>query len=601
SPQEEHLNFGPRWRVLHRMALGQGEGLAMLTLPLAAQPDLAQGWLMHPALMDIATGWAMGLIAGYRPDHLWVPVSYGRVRVWAPLPARLHSWVRNAAANRGEGPVAVFDITLTDESGQVLVEIEGFTIRRLEAGFRTAAPAERELEFDDVAGAKPNSPQEERLLHNLSQGIRAEEGAEAFTRALATGASQVIVSSLDVPALIRQADRAEAARPEGQSFARPDLDSEYLEPRNDIERTLVGFWQELLGVGQVGVEDDFFALGGHSLIAVRLFAMVKKAFRVEFPISVLFEAPTIAACAALIEEQIGPQDSSAAPKAEAPRRRFTHLVPMHEGAGGAKQPFFLVAGMFGNVLNLRHLAQLMGGDRPFYGLQARGLFGEDAPHTTLPEAAADYIAELRQVQPHGPYLLGGFSGGGLTAWEMARQLEAAGEEVSALVLLDTPLPMRPPLSRLDKGLIKWAELKARGPGYLLDWAKARWAWELQKRRPQAVTEVAHQFHNAEIEAAFRAAISVYALPLRKGPTALFRPPLDKRWQVSNGQWVSGAKEYVFDDNDLTRFAPALTVHEVPGDHDSMVLEPNVRVLAARLREVIAAAEVAPTDLREAAE
>ncbi len=600
SPQEEHLNFGPRWRVLHRMAMGQGEGLAMLTLPLAAQMDLAQGWLMHPALLDIATGWAMGLIEGYRPDHLWVPVSYGRVRVWGPLPARLHSWVRNAAANRGEGPVAVFDITLADEAGQVLAEIEGFTIRRLEAGFNAAPLSERELQFDDAGGAKPSSPQEERLLHNLGQGIRAAEGAEAFLRALATSAPQVIVSSLDLPSLIRQADRAEAARPEGQSFARPDLDSAYVEPRNDIERTLVGFWQDLLGVGQVGVDDDFFALGGHSLIAVRLFAMVKKAFRVDFPISVLFEAPTIAACAALIEDQIGPQDS-AAPKPEAPRRRFTHLVPMHEGAGGAKQPFFLVAGMFGNVLNLRHLAQLLGGDRPFYGLQARGLFGEDAPHVTLPEAAADYIAELRQVQPHGPYLLGGFSGGGLTAWEMARQLEAAGEEVSILVLLDTPLPMRPPLSRTDKALIKWAELKARGPRYVLDWAKARWAWEMQKRRPKAATETAHQFHNAEIEAAYRAAIAVYALPLRRGATALFRPALDLKWQVSNGQWVSGAKEYVFPDNDLTRFAPDLTVHEVPGDHDSMVLEPNVRVLAARLRAVIAAAEQGSPDLREAAE
>ncbi|PRD37767.1 UNVERIFIED_CONTAM: ppsE [Trichonephila clavipes] len=602
SPQEDHLAFGPRWRVLHRMALGQGEGLAVLTLPLAAQVDLTQGWLMHPALMDLATGWAMGLIEGYRPDHLWVPVSYGRVRVWGAMPARLHSWVRNAAANRGEGPVAVFDITLVDDTGRVLAEIEGFTIRRLDAGFTAPPLAERDLTFDtDPAGARPASPQEERLLHNLSQGIRAEEGADAFLRAVATGQSQVIVSSLDLPALVRQADRAEAAaRPEGQSFARPDLDSDYIEPRNDIERTLVGFWQDLLGVGQVGVEDDFFALGGHSLIAVRLFAMVKKAFRVDFPISVLFEAPTIAACARLIEERIGPQDS-VAEKAPQPTRRFTHLVAMHEGAGGPKQPFFLVAGMFGNVLNLRHLAQLLGADRPFYGLQARGLFGEDEPHRTLPEAARDYIAELRQVQPQGPYLLGGFSGGGLTAWEMARQLEAEGEAVSLLVLLDTPLPLRPPLSGRDKALIKLAEMQARGPGYLLDWAKARWAWEVQKRRPKAVTETSNQFHNAEIEAAFRAALPQYALPLRKGPTALFRPPLDRKWKVSNGQWVSAAKEYVFADNDLTRFAPALVVQEVPGDHDSMVLEPNVRVLAARLREVIAAAETPAPHLREAAE
>lgn len=602
SPQEEHLNFGPRWRVLHRMALGRGEGLATLTLPLIGQKDLAEGWLMHPALLDLATGWAMGLIDGYQPDHLWVPVSYGRLRSYAPLPARIVSWVRNAADNRGAGPVAVFDVTLATEDGMVLAEIEGFTIRRLDKALAFTAPDARELEFEDAAAQKAASPQEARLVHNLGQGIRAAEGADAFARALATGQSQVIVSSLDLPMLVKQADQVEAVRAEGQSFARPDLDSDYVEPRNDIERTLTSFWQELLGVGQVGVEDDFFALGGHSLIAVRLFAMVKRAFRVDFPISILFEAPTIAACAALIEDRIGPVEG-AAPRAEAPKRRFTHLVAMHEGGGGPKQPFFLVAGMFGNVLNLRHLAQLIGGDRPFYGMQARGLYGDAEPHRTLPEAARDYIAELREVQPHGPYLLGGFSGGGLTAWEMARQLEAAGETVSLLVLLDTPLPMRPPLSRLDKGLIKLAELKARGLGYVVDWAKARYAWEIEKRRPKAATEATHQFHNAEIEAAFRAALPIYALPLRKGATALFRPPLDRRWQVSNGHWVSGAKEYVFADNDLTRFAPALQVLEVPGDHDSMVLEPNVRVLAARLREVIARAEEAPLPetKREAAE
>ncbi|HEX9857117.1 MAG TPA: thioesterase domain-containing protein, partial [Paracoccaceae bacterium] len=443
-----------------------------------------------------------------------------------------------------------------------------------------------------------SSPAEARLLHNLSQGIRPDEGAEAFRRAVATGLPQVIVSSLDLPALVRQAEAVETPRPRGpslggQGFARPDLDTDYAAPRNDIERTLVGFWQDLLGVGQVGVADDFFALGGHSLIAVRLFAMIRKAYRVDFPISVLFEAPTIQRCAAMIEDRIGPVTGDAPARPAAPARRFTHLVAMHEREGGPKPPFFLVAGMFGNVLNLRHLAQLLGGDRPFYGLQARGLYGDAPPHATLPEAAADYIAELRQVKPHGPYLLGGFSGGGLTAWEMARQLEAAGEQVSLLALLDTPLPLRPPLSGRDRALIKWAELRAKGPRYLLDWARARWEWERGKRHPTPAAQADHAFHNAAIEAAFRAALTVYALPLRKGPTVLFRPPLDRRWKVLNGQWVSGAREYVFADNDLARFAPALRVVEVPGDHDSMVLEPNVRVLASRLKAVIAAAEPAP--------
>ena len=589
SPQEAHLRFGARWRVLQSRAVSGHEGLARLTLPAAFRGDLAEGWLLHPALMDLATGWAMGLIAGYRPDHLWVPVSYGRIRVFGTLPADIVSWVRSAADNRVENQGASFDITLATPEGVICAEIEGFNIRRLEGALRFDPADPRGLEFDAGPDAgKPASPAEERLLHAFSQGIRPEEGALAFQRALGSMGAQIYVSSLDLPGLIRQTGAAEAARAEGQSFERPDLDTAYMEPRNDVERVLTGFWQELLGVAQVGVEDSFFDLGGHSLIAVRLFAMVKKAYQVDFPISVLFEAPTIARCAALIIAQIG-EGGEVAVKA-APTRRFTHLVPMHQGEGGVKAPFFLVAGMFGNVLNLRHLAQLIGGDRPFYGLQARGLYGDAAPHTTIAGAAADYIAELRQVQPHGPYLLGGFSGGGLTAWEMSRQLEAAGEVVAVLVLLDTPLPRRPALGRRDKAWIKIAEIRRKGLGYLVEWARARWEWERRKRDPAVQAMGETQFHNAAIEAAFRAALPGYDLPMRQGATVLFRPPLDLHWQVSGGRFVSAGKEYVFADNDLTGHAPGLEVIETPGDHDSMVLEPNVRVMAARLRAVIARAE-----------
>ena len=159
--------------------------------------------------------------------------------------------------------------------------------------------------------------------------------------------------------------------------------------------------------------------------------------------------------------------------------------------------------------------------------------------------------------------------------------------------LDTPLPLRPSLSRADKALIKLAELRAKGPRYVAEWARNRWAWERAKRDQPAEVATATQFHNAAIEAAFRAALPGYDLPKRHGQTVLFRPPLDRHWQVSAGNWVSRAKEYVFADNDLTRFAPALEVVEVPGDHDSMVLEPNVRVLAARLRAALAKAEASP--------
>ncbi len=597
AAQEVQLKFGPRWKTLDTRACGTNEGIADLSLPKEATADI--GYVIHPALMDIATGWAMELIQGYQPDHLWVPVSYARVRVHAPLPTKVVSWVRNAEDNRASNETASFNVTLCGTDGEVCIEIEGFTIRRLDSlDVLTAAPrlTPAEVEFDgaDDTMSQPLSPAEERLQHNLTQGIRPDEGTEAFRRALALGIPQVVVSSMDLNALTAQAATVVRQDSAGQKFNRPQLEGDYVEPENEIERTLAGFWEELLGVQNVGVEDSFFDLGGHSLIAVRLFAMVKKAYRIEFPISVLFEAPTIRKCANLIAERTGAStEATDVDQPVEPQRRYKHLVAMHDAEGGSKTPFFLVAGMFGNVLNLRHLAHLLGADRPFYGLQARGLYGGEAPHTTLQEAAADYIAELKLVQPEGPYMIGGFSGGGITAYEMAHQLQAAGDEVSLVVLLDTPLPQRRPLSRTDRMLIQLQEIKKKGVTYPFTWAKNRIAWEFEKRRMTVdATETEHQFHNAEIEAAFLNAVAQYQMKPWNGQLVLFRPPLVGNWNVSGGRKVNSERAYLMNDNDWGQFVPGVAVHEVPGDHDSMVLEPNVRVLAGLMKEAIVDAEAA---------
>ncbi|SEP95190.1 type I polyketide synthase [Thalassovita taeanensis] len=587
SPQEAHLAFGPRWRVLRSVAYGDQEGIATLRLPATYQSDL-ESYSLHPGLLDLATGWAMELIEGYQPTHLWVPVSYARVRVHRPLGDEVVSWVRNAGRNQAEGPMASFDVTLCAPDGTVCVEIEGFSIRRLDRADSFASTPVKTA--PQITGPRPLSPAEERLQHNLSQGIRPDEGADAFFRALSGDQSQIVVSSLNLSGLIQQTAASSAVQSSAeQTFQRPELDQDYVAPDSEVEHRLAGFWQDLLGVDQVGVEDSFFDLGGHSLIAVRLFAKVKKAFDVDFPISVLFEAPTIRKIAALIPDQGSTPDAPQTPKQ--PARRFTHVVPMHSGEGGTKTPFFLVAGMFGNVLNLRHLAHLLGADRPFYGLQARGLYGDATPHTSLAQAARDYIAEMRQVQPHGPYMLGGFSGGGITAYEIAQQLKTAGEEVSMLVMLDTPLPVRRPLSRRDRAVIQWQELQSKGLGYVSQWAVNRLRWEIAKRRSGPSPEQsAAQFHNAEIEAAFMQAADSYELKPWAGPLCLFRPPLVGKWQVAPDRLVNSERAYVLADNDWTTWAPALEVYEVPGDHDSMVLEPNVRVLAARMKSRIEDAE-----------
>jgi thioesterase domain-containing protein len=208
--------------------------------------------------------------------------------------------------------------------------------------------------------------------------------------------------------------------------------------------------------------------------------------------------------------------------------------------------------------------------------------------------ATDYLAEIRSVQPHGPYLLGGFSGGGIAAYEMTRQLLADGEEVKLLVLLDTPLPQSPPLSSTDKMLVHWMRLRRQGPAYLTEWARKRIAWELNKRNG-AHAKGNGEMHPAEfrseaIKDAFYRALPKYELHYYPGVITLFRPRLDEAYVLGGGRVLNSQREFVYPDNGWSPYADRVDVFEVPGDHDSMVLEPNVRVLVQKLRACLTAAE-----------
>jgi acyl transferase domain-containing protein/thioesterase domain-containing protein len=617
SPQERHLTFGPRWRVLREILWGRGEAIAELSLDARFASELGE-MALHPALLDLATGYAMDLVPGYDATSLYVPVGYERAVVHAPLTRTIRSWARLVPGS-ADGEFASFDLTLTDPSGRVLFEARRFSIKKVASSqdfSQSRDPVGSEITWEDAT--RGLSPAEERLKQNLSHGIMPIEGAEALERVLSMPVSdRIAVSSLDLEALLRQAGASETP-PEQSSatrFDRPALDAAYVEPKDDIERTLVASFQDLLGVKTVGVQDGFFELGGHSLIAVRLFASIKRTYKIDFPISLLFEAPTVERIAARIRERVGTIEAPASdgrsgsttiPRAvAAPETRYRHLVAMHPGEGGTAIPFFLVAGMFGNVLNLRHLAHLVGADRRFYGLQARGLYGGEAPHATFEEAADAYLEEIRSVQPHGPYFLGGFSGGGLTALEMAQKLRKAGEEVSLLAMLDTPLPMRPRLSAKHRAAIQWQDLTHGGASYVARWAERRVRWEvsrLERRFAEPVENGEAQFHDKAIEAAFRAALPLYRVERYEGYVALFRPAPHPTWTLADGTMIDANREYILPDNGWTPLVGSLDVFEVPGDHDSMVLEPNVRVLARRLRRLIEAREPRrlPTKTRSSA-
>lgn len=197
----------------------------------------------------------------------------------------------------------------------------------------------------------------------------------------------------------------------------------YVAPRDEMEQKLADVWQSVLGVTAVGIHDDFFDLGGNSWMAVRLFTELQTITGHNLPLATLFQAPTIASLAALIQQGDDAQT-------------WTSLVPIRPT--GSKPPFFCIHGVTGDILWLKDLASLMDEDQPFYGVQARGLDGEAEPFDRLEAMAAYYLQQIRQVQPTGPYYLGGYCMGGDIAYEVARQLQAAGEEVPILTVIDPP-------------------------------------------------------------------------------------------------------------------------------------------------------------------
>ena len=197
-------------------------------------------------------------------------------------------------------------------------------------------------------------------------------------------------------------------------------------PTGDLERMLLELWRKLLGISNIDVHANFFEVGGHSLLAAMLTAEIQKKTGRIVPLAALFRAPTIASLADLLRSGDDPE--------------FSHLVALRTDGSG--RPLFIVHGIFGNVVQIGGLAELLETNRPIYAIQARGADPRQQPHTTIAEMADAYISAMRTVQPTGPYALAGYSFGGLIVFEMACRLREAGEQVDLLALLETDVHYR---------------------------------------------------------------------------------------------------------------------------------------------------------------
>ena len=210
----------------------------------------------------------------------------------------------------------------------------------------------------------------------------------------------------------------------------PDMHSSQLEelyvaPRTPVEEALAAIWSDVLGVERVGVNDNFFELGGHSLLAIRLVREISRQLRRDLPLYLLFQTPTIKETARFLDQ-----------KDHSDFQSPIVAIQPH----GSKRPFFCTNPGDGNALWYTRLAHHLGLDQPFYGLQDLAAAKDTFDEIPIEESAADYIRLMRDIQPEGPYLLGGWSFGGLVAFAMAHQLKRQGHEVGLLAIIDSIIP-----------------------------------------------------------------------------------------------------------------------------------------------------------------
>jgi acyl carrier protein len=299
-------DLGPRWQSLQRVYLGDKELLATLELPEMFQGDMDH-LKLHPALLDRATGTAKHYLVN---EGHYLPMGYKRLRLKGPLPRRIHAYIRSKD-NGTRAETINFDITLFDEEGNERVVIENFSQKRVNDATGTI----KMLAGTGARAETATAPADAMYQRSLSEGITPEEGVEVFRRILAScSLPQIIVSTKDLRASIEQvnsfaqtnlADVVESEPVVRAAHPRPaDLQTPYVEPRNDVEQRLARIWQDMLGIDSISVHDNFFELGGDSVKAIQISVKINEA-GLQFTPQQLFQSQTIAELAAVLDPSQG--------------------------------------------------------------------------------------------------------------------------------------------------------------------------------------------------------------------------------------------------------------------------------------------------------
>ena len=404
---------------------------------------------------------------------------------------------------------------------------------------------------------RPNVDQSSALAAEGT--ILPSEKAEALTRILSTNTPSIVVVFPQDLLAVTATPKVGTRRCAATTIS-----------KDNVEGVLSDWWQELLNLEQVGLDDDFFDLGGHSLIGLQLFGKIKSTYGLNLGLATLFEARTVRQLSELIREA-GRSDQQK-PKPWSP------IVPIQPK--GTRPPLYVISGIGGNVIKFHSLAFHLGEDQPMYGLLPRGLDGKNSFLTRIEDMAAYYVDAIRTMQPTGPYFLVGYSFGGLVAFEVAQQIVAQGGKVQFLGLFDS---------------VEWHYAdrvnKSLRPGERMDVLKEhlntmvfssdRFAYSkkllngkfsrLKYRFLQSLGRPLPQ-NVGDLEEINSFAATKYDPKVYPGKLTLFRST--KRVVQQGSDEYLGWKEFA---------GAGVEVHHVPSTHFDILQEPGVSVIAEKLR------------------
>ncbi|MBR8834561.1 MAG: amino acid adenylation domain-containing protein [Stigonema ocellatum SAG 48.90 = DSM 106950] len=365
-------------------------------------------------------------------------------------------------------------------------------------------------------------------------------------------------------------DRRALPVPDASSFS---LSTDFVAPRDELELKMTQIWEQVLNIQPIGVRENFFDIGGNSLLAVHLFAQIEQKLGRKFPLGTLLQAPTIEKLTSIFRSS----GWSAA---------WSSLVPVQPS--GSKRPFFCVAPSGGTALVFADLMRYMSPEQPFYALQQPGLEGKSLPFTSIEEIATHYIQEIRTLQPEGPYLIGGACFGSIVALEIAQQLYRQGQEVQLLAFIDAFWPEN--VRERPKSILMYLAQFVTYHITVLSLLTRDQKWShIQRLIQRIIRKIFYKLYRGSLHSmpvTFRASYFQdlnrqfrinYVSQVYPGRLSLILPSTKTHWFTSDS-----------DHEDLlsawNRFSTGgVDIHKFSGHHELMFREPYVQSLAEKLQ------------------